>query len=71
MGVAVIMSTNVKKAIVYIIGAIAAALGILFGLPSCTATRTVTTSSSFVQRGDTTTTITTKTVESYNATKQF
>ena len=65
------MKPNVKKAIVYIVGAIATALGILFGLSSCTATRTVTTSSSFVQRGDTTTTITTKTVESYNATKQF
>lgn len=71
MGIVVIMSANVKKAIVYIIGAIATALGILFGLSSCTATRTVSTTSSYVQRGDTTTTITTRTVESYNAKKNL
>lgn len=37
---------------------------------SCNVTRTVTTSSSFVQHGDTTTQITTKTIESYDATKK-
>jgi hypothetical protein len=65
------MRTNVKKAIVYLIGSIATALGILFGLSSCNATRTISTTSSFVQRGDTTTTITTRTVESYNAKKNL
>ena len=39
-------------------------------LTSCNVTRTVTTSSQYSQRGDTTTTITTKTVESYNAVKK-
>ena len=65
------MSNNVKKAIVYIIGAIATALGIFFGLSSCTVMRTVSTESSCIQRGDTTTTITTRTVESYNAKKNL
>jgi hypothetical protein len=64
------MKVNTKKAIVYIVGSIATALGILFGLSSCTAVRTITTSSSYVQHGDTTTQITTKTVESYQATKK-
>lgn len=64
------MSANWKRAIVYIVAAIAAALGIGFGLSSCTAVRTVSTTSEYFTRGDTTTTITTKTVESYTATKQ-
>lgn len=61
---------NWKKALVYLLGALATALGILFGLSSCTATRTVSTSSQYYQSGDTTTTITTKTIESYTARKQ-
>ena len=39
-------------------------------LSSCNVTRTITTTSSSVQRGDTTTIIQTKTIESYNAVKQ-
>ena len=39
-------------------------------LASCTATRTVTTSASYVQHGDTTTTIMTKTTETYRGEKQ-
>lgn len=38
--------------------------------PSCNVTRTVTTTSQVVQKGDTTTTITSRTVESYDATKR-
>lgn len=64
------MSTNWKRAIVYIVASVATALGIGFGLSSCTAVRTVSTTSEYVTRGDTTTTITTKTVESYTASKQ-
>lgn len=64
------MNANWKRAIVYIIAAIATALGIGFGLTSCTAVRTVSTTSEYVTRGDTTATITTKTVESYTATKK-
>lgn len=37
---------------------------------SCNVTRKVTTESSFYQRGDTTCTIVTKTIESYDATKK-
>ena len=53
------------KKIVIIIG-----MAIVF-LASCNVTRTVTTTSQYIQKGDTTTTITTKTVESYDATKKL
>ena len=39
-------------------------------LTSCNVTRTVTNESTYVQKGDTSTTIKTKTVESYNAVKK-
>lgn len=42
----------------------------LVAFTSCNVTRTVTTQSQFFQRGDTTTTIVTKTIESYDATKK-
>lgn len=50
-------------------------LSLLFGfiilvISSCNVTRRVTTESSYYQRGDTTCTIVTKTVESYDATKK-
>lgn len=64
------MSANWKRAIVYIIASIATALGIGFGLTSCTAVRTVSTTSEYFTKGDTVTSITTKTVENYTATKQ-
>lgn len=40
-------------------------------LISCNVTRSVTTSASSYQNGDTTTTIVTKTIESYNAKKNY
>ena len=40
-------------------------------LASCTATRVVTTTASYVQHGDTTTTIMTKTTETYRGEKQL
>jgi len=40
-------------------------------LTGCNVTRTVTTSSSYVQRGDTTVLIQSKTIESYDATKKL
>lgn len=64
------MSANWKRAIVYIIASIATALGIGFGLTSCTAVRTVSTTSEYFTKGDTVTSITTKTVENYTATKK-
>ena len=39
-------------------------------LTSCNVTRTITTQSQYFQRGDTTCTIVTKTIESYDATKK-
>lgn len=44
-------------------------LGILFA--SCNVTRTVTTTSQYWQKGDTTCTIQTKTIEQYDATKKL
>lgn len=64
------MPINWKRAIVYFIASIATALGIGFGLTSCTAVRTVSTTSEYFTKGDTVTSITTKTVENYTATKQ-
>lgn len=61
--------TNIVKAIVYLLGAIGAALAIAFGCTSCNVTRIVTTTAQSVKTGDTTTTIMTKTVESYDAKK--
>lgn len=50
------------------------ALAITFGLgfmSSCNVTRTVTTKSEYFQSGDTSCTIITKTIESYDATKKL
>ena len=58
------------KLIFVILAAIATALAAAFGLTSCTASRIVSTSSSYFTKGDTTTTIVTKTVETYTANKQ-
>lgn len=65
------MKMTIIKAIVVgllaALGVVAAALG----LTSCNVTRTVTTQSSYFQKGDTTVTITSKTVETYDATKKL
>lgn len=61
---------NVLKALRYLAEAVAVAIAIAFGLTSCNVTRTITTQSSSVQKGDTSIVILTKTIESYNATKQ-
>lgn len=44
--------------------------GVALTATSCNVTRRTTTESSFYTRGDTTVTIVTKTVESYDATKK-
>lgn len=62
--------TNLKKAIVYICGAIATALSILWGLTSCSVSRSVTTSAESYQRGDTSCIIQTKTIETYTGEKK-
>lgn len=56
----------IVSALLAALTAIAAGLG----LTSCNVTRTVTTQSQYFQRGDTTCTIITKTIESYDATKK-
>ena len=44
---------------------------IALGLTSCNVTRTITTQSQYYQRGDTTCTIVTKTIEQYDASKKL
>lgn len=60
---------TIIKIICVILTAIATALAAAFGLTSCTASRVVSTSSSYFTKGDTTTTIVTKTTETYTANK--
>ncbi len=48
----------------------AATLAAFFGLQSCNVTRTITTQSQSIQRGDTSVLIQTKTIEVYDASKK-
>lgn len=61
--------SKIIKAVIYLLGAIGTAIGILFGMSSCNVTRTITNSAESYSRGDTAVTIVTKTIESYNAVK--
>ena len=61
---------QIIKIIISVLIAALTALGAAFGFSSCTATRIVSTSASYVQHGDTTTTIMTKTTETYRGEKQ-
>ena len=58
------------KWIISILTATIALVATIFGLQSCNVTRTITSSSKFCQRGDTSIIITTKTIETYDATKK-
>ena len=62
---------QIYKIVATIVTAILTCLAIAFGLSSCNVTRTITTQSQYYQRGDTTCTIVTKTVESYDASKKL
>lgn len=67
------MDEKTKKIIKIAISVIIAALTALaagLGLSSCNVTRTVTTQSQYFQKGDTTCTIVTKTIETYDASKK-
>lgn len=64
------MKDNVKKAIIYAVGALATALSILWGMNSCTVVRTVTTTAESRQVGDTSFVIQTRTIEQYTGTKE-
>ena len=57
------------SAIKYLALAIATAIAMALGLTSCNVTRTITTESKSLTRGDTAVIIQSKTIESYNARK--
>ena len=60
---------QIIKIVISVLLAALTALGAAFGLQSCTATRIVSTTASYVHHGDTTTTIMTKTTETYRGEK--
>ena len=60
---------KIYKIIATAMTAVLTCLAIAFGLQSCTATRVVSTTASYIQHGDTTTTIMTKTTETYRGEK--
>ena len=62
-----------KAIILKIIGTIVALviIGLATVLTSCNVTRTITTTSSSIKRGDTTVIIQSKTIEQYDASKKF
>ena len=60
---------RLMKAIKYLALSIATALSMALGLTSCNVTRTITTESRSLTRGDTAIIIQSKTIESYNAMK--
>ena len=61
---------QIYKMIVTIATAIVTCGGIALGLTSCNVTRTISTQSQYYQKGDTTCTIVTKTIETYDASKK-
>ena len=61
---------QIIKIIISVLIAALTALGAAFGLSSCNVVRTITNRSEFYQRGDTSVTIQTKTIESYDASKK-
>ena len=63
------MKKYVKQIILTLLTALAIGLSVL--LTSCNVTRTITTTSSSVKRGDTTVIIQSKTIESYDASKRL
>ena len=60
---------RLMKAIKYLALSIATAVAMALGLTSCNVTRTITTESRSLTRGDTAIIIQSKTIESYNAMK--
>lgn len=62
---------QIIKIVITVIIAALSALAASLGLQSCTASRVVSTTASYVQHGDTTTTIVTKTTETFRGEKQY
>ena len=63
------MKKYVKQILLTLLTALAIGFSVM--LTSCNVTRTVTTTSSSVKRGDTTVIIQSKTIESYDASKRL
>ena len=63
------MKKYIKQILMTLLTALAIGLSVL--LTACNVTRTVTTTSSSVKRGDTTVIIQSKTIESYDASKRL
>ena len=63
------MKKYIKQILLTLLTALAIGLSVL--LTSCNVTRTITTTSSSVKRGDTTVIIQSKTIESYDASKRL
>ena len=62
---------QIYKIVVTAVTALLTCLAIALGLQSCNVTRTITTQSQYYQKGDTTCTIVTKTIETYDASKKL
>ena len=62
---------QIYKIVATAVTALLTCLAIALGLSSCNVVRTVTNRSEFYQRGDTSVTIQTKTIESYDAKKNL
>ena len=60
---------RLMKALKYLAVSIATAIAMVMGLTSCNVTRTITTESRSLTKGDTAIIIQSKTIESYNALK--
>ncbi len=63
------MKKYLKQILLTLLTALAIGLSVM--LTACNVTRTVTTTSSSVKRGDTTVIIQSKTIEQYDASKKF
>ncbi|MBQ7648500.1 MAG: hypothetical protein IJS92_05435 [Paludibacteraceae bacterium] len=63
------MKKYIKQILLTLLTALAIGLSVM--LTACNVTRTVTTTSSSVKRGDTTVIIQSKTIESYDASKRL
>ena len=61
---------EIWRIVVSVLIAALTALGAALGLSSCNVTRTITTQSQYLQKGDTTVVIQTKTIESYDGVKK-
>ena len=64
-----VQKERLVKAMKYLALAIATSIAMAMGLTSCNVTRTITTESRSLTRGDTAVIIQSKTIESYNAKK--